>query len=1096
MKNRILNANPLRFSLLLLCLLLSTTLSAQTNSGFISGKVYEIIQGKHEPSIGVNVSIENDQRRVLTGVTTDVNGAFSLRVPSGAATLVFSFIGMETQRIAYTGQKTMTVVMESSSQELGEVTVAAQRAEMSDMGISVREQTAATQKINMSSVVETLPVSSIEEALQGRLAGVDILSGGDPGSKGSIRIRGTATLNSNTDPLIVINGVPYSTDIDDSFDFNTANNEDFADMLNLNPYDIESVEVLKDAASTAIYGTKAANGVLLITTKKGARGKTNFTFSSKFTVKVEPESIPMLNGDQYVAYMQDAIWNTANAQGIQNSSSLLELLFDTPEIGYMPTWRYFDEYNADTDWLSAITKNAWIYDNSFSMSGGGEKATYRFSLSYMNEGGTSVGTGLDRITANYNLTYRFSDKFDMYAEFAYTDTQKDEPFSDDVRAEAMRKMPNKSPYWIDDATGLPTDNYFIRQNAEEFQGAASVDVSKNSGKNYHPIIMANESYNKTYQREERITYRANYHILPGLTWTGWVAMKFKTVKTRQFLPQTAGDFSIDNSNANYSYDGYSNNLSLQTENKFIFRRQFGIHGLTATALWRTEQSRSSNSAEAVYGVASPGMSDPVAGGSIINLGSGTSESRIMGAVGMVNYNLLDRYVFSFTVNGEGRSSLAKENRWGIFPSVGVAWHMQDEYFMESLDWWNQLKLRASWGQSGNAPSGTAPYIGTYSAIGNYNTNAAIAPNSMQLNNLKWETSTEYNIGTDLGFMDNKMTMTFDYYHKVTDDLLQTKVKIPSTVGYSSGQLAHYNSGKLSNTGWEYRIDYEIFRNKDWTVSANFNINRNVNKILELPENLSEETFSFSNGSYAQRLETGVAVGSFYGFRYQGVYQNTEDTYARDAENNIMYNLNGEPIVMKNGTYVCYPGDAKYEDINHDGKIDENDVVYLGNCNPMVTGGGGVNVKWKNLALTIFFHYRLGQKVINSARMDAEAMYNRDNQSTAVLNRWRTEGDQTEIPRALYNYGLNYLGSDRFVEDCSFLRLKTLSLSYSIPKNICKKMKINGLNIFVTGYDLLIFTNYKGQDPEVSLPSKVTDLSEDDAQTPRSRRFSFGFNINF
>lgn len=1090
MKKQNSKVSPLRFSLLLLCLLISSTLSAQTSSGYISGKVYEIIQGKHEPSIGVNVSIENDQRRVLTGITTDVNGAFSLRVPSGAATIVFSFIGMETQRIAYTGQKTLTVVMESSSQELNEVTVEAKRAEMTDMGISVREQTAATQKIDMSSVVETLPVSSIEEALQGRLAGVDILSGGDPGSKGSIRIRGTATLNSNTDPLIVINGVPYSTDIDDSFDFNTANNEDFADMLNLNPYDIESVEVLKDAASTAIYGTKAANGVLLITTKKGAKGKTNFTFSSKFTVKKEPASIPMLNGDEYVAYMQDAIWNTANAQGLQNSSSLLELLFDTPEIGYMPSWRYFDEYNADTDWLSTVTKDAWIFDNSFSMSGGGEKATYRFSLSYMNEGGTTIGTGLERITANYNLTYRFSDKFDMYAEFSYTDTQKDEPYTDELRAEAMRKMPNKSPYWIDDATGLPTSNYFIRQNSEEFQGAYS------SGKNFHPIIMANDSYNKTYQREERITYRANYHILPGFTWTGWVAMKFKTVKTRQFLPQTAGDFSIDNSNANYSYDGYSNNLSLLTENKFIFRRQFGVHGLTATGLWRTEQSRSSNSAEAVYGVASPGMSDPVAGGAITSLGSGTSESRIMGAVGMVNYTLFDRYVFTFTVNGEGRSSLSKENRWGIFPSAGVAWHMQDEAFMESLDWWNQLKLRASWGQSGNAPSGTAPYIGTYSAIGNYNTNAAIAPSTMQLNKLKWETSTEYNVGTDLAFMDNKMTMTFDYYHKVTDDLLQTKVTIPSSVGYSSGQLAYFNSGKLSNTGWEYRIDYEIFKNKDWTVSANFNINRNVNKILELPENLSEESFSLSNGSYAQRLETGVAVGSFYGFRYNGVYQNTEDTYARDAEGNIMYNLQGEPIVMKNGSYVCYPGDAKYEDINHDGKIDENDVVYLGNCNPMVTGGGGVNVKWKNLALTIFFHYRLGQKVINTARMDAEAMYNRDNQSTAVLNRWRSEGDVTDIPRALYNYGLNYLGSDRFVEDCSYLRLKTLSLSYSIPKRICKKMKINGLNVFVTGYDLLTFTNYKGQDPEVSLPSKVTDLSEDDAQTPRSRRFSFGFNINF
>ena len=1090
MKNRMVSMSPIKYSLLLLCLMISCTLSAQTSSGFISGKVYEIYQGKHEPSIGVNVSIENNQRRVLTGVTTDAYGAFSLRVPADAATIVFSFIGMETQRIAYTGQKTMTVVMEASSQELSEVNVSAERVETTDMGISVREQTAATQKIDMSSVVETLPVSSVEEALQGRLAGVDILSGGDPGSKGSIRIRGTATLNSNADPLIVINGVPYSTDIDDSFDFNTANNEDFADMLNLNPYDIESIEVLKDAASTAIYGTKAANGVLLITTKKGAKGKTNFTFSSKFTVKVEPESIPMLNGDEYVAFMQDAIWNTANAQGLQNSASYLELLFDTPEIGYMPSWRYFDEYNANTDWLSQITKDAWIFDNSFSMSGGGEKATYRFSLAYMNEGGTSIGTGLDRITANYNLTYRFSDKFNMYAEFSYTDTQKDEPYFDNVRSEALRKMPNKSPYWINDATGEPTDNYFIRQNSEEFQGASDGD------KNYHPLIVANESYNKTTQREERILYRANYQILPGFSWTGWVAMKFKTVKTRQFLPQTAGDFSIDNTNANYSYDGYSNNLSLQTENKFIFRRQFGVHGLTATGLWRTDQSRSSESAEAVYGVAAPGMSDPIAGGAITKLGSGTSEARSMAAVGMVNYTLFNRYIVSFTANYEGRSSLSKANRWGFFPAVGVAWHVQDEAFMQNLDWWTQFKLRASWGQSGNAPKGTAPYVGTYSSIGDYNTSAAIAPNSMQLNKLKWETSTEYDIGTDLGFLDNKLTMTFDYYHKETKDLLQTKVTIPSTVGYASNQLAYYNSGRLSNIGWEYRIDYEIFRNKDWTVSANFNINRNVNKIIELPSNIAEENFSLKNGEYAQRLEPGVAVGSFYGFRYQGVYQNTADTYARDAEGNVMYDLQGKPIVMKNGSYVCYPGDAKYEDINHDGKIDANDVVYIGNSNPMLTGGGGFNVKYRGLGLTVFFHYRLGQKVINQARMDSEAMYGRDNQSKAVLKRWRTEGDNTDIPRALYDYGLNYLGSDRFVEDCSFVRLKTISLSYSIPKRICKKMKINGLNLFVTGYDLFTFSNYKGQDPEVSLPSKVTDLSKDNAQTPRSRRFSFGFNLNF
>ncbi|MGN1264123.1 MAG: SusC/RagA family TonB-linked outer membrane protein, partial [Prevotella sp.] len=221
-----------------------------------------------------------------------------------------------------------------------------------------------------------------------------------------------------------------------------------------------------------------------------------------------------------------------------------------------------------------------------------------------------------------------------------------------------------------------------------------------------------------------------------------------------------------------------------------------------------------------------------------------------------------------------------------------------------------------------------------------------------------------------------------------------------------------------------------------------------------------------------------------------------DTYAKDAEGNIMYNMTGEPIVMKNGTYTCYPGDAKYEDINHDGKIDQNDIVYIGNSSPMLTGGGGFNLKYQNLSLTVFLNYRLGQKIINTARMNAESMYGTDNQSTAVLRRWRNEGDQTGIPRALYKYGLNYLGSDRFVEDCSYVRLQTLSLSYNLPKKFVKKIGLNSANVFFTGYDLLTFTDYNGQDPEVTLPSNVTDIAQDQAQTPRSKRICMGVNINF
>ena len=412
----------------------------------------------------------------------------------------------------------------------------------------------------------------------------------------------------------------------------------------------------------------------------------------------------------------------------------------------------------------------------------------------------------------------------------------------------------------------------------------------------------------------------------------------------------------------------------------------------------------------------------------------------------------------------------------------------------------QWKIRASWGQSGNAPTGTSPYVGNYSALGNYIESPAIASNTMQLNKLKWETSREINIGTDISLWDGKLTFTFDYYRKNTKDLLQKKVTIPSTTGYSSAQMAWYNSGKMRNEGWEARVDYKVFKTKKWDLSVNFNISHNENTILELPDNLDDGTNSFSlkNGSgyYATKLLSGTSVGSFYGFRYLGVYQNTTDTYAKDAEGNVMTDLQGTPIVMKNGTYTCYPGDAHYDDVNHDGVIDKNDLVYLGNYNPTVTGGGGFTLKYDRFALTVFMHYRLGQKVINAARMDAEGMYNANNQSTAVLRRWRNEGDQTDIPRALWGYGLNQLGSDRYVEDCSFLRFKTISLSYNLPKKFCQSIGLTSANVYLTGYDLFTISSYTGMDPEVSDPSKITDIAKDNAQTPRSRRYSMGITVNF
>ncbi|MGM9707899.1 MAG: SusC/RagA family TonB-linked outer membrane protein [Prevotella sp.] len=1081
-------------TVLLLCLV-QQVMAQKT----VSGTVTEDFAGSAEPCIGVNVTFQNAQKRIIAGTVTDFNGQYSLKVPAnekGALTLVFSYIGMTTQSFKYTGQTTLNVKMSNAATQIKEVTVKGKRGSRNEMGVTERQMAFATQKINMDDITAVSPVTSIEEALQGQLGGVDIITAGDPGAKSNIRIRGTATLNSNADPLIVINGVPYSTDIDDSFDFNTANQEDFAQMLSLNPNDIESIEVLKDAASTAVYGTAGANGVLLITTKKGAMGKTRFSFSTKNSFKFEPKSMPMLSGNDYVAYIQDAIWNTANALGLNFQGGLLEYLFNTPEIGYDKEWRYFDEYNQNVDWLSYLTQDAFTTDNSFSMSGGGEKATYRYSLSYLDEGGTTKGTGLTRLNTSIDIGYRFSEKITVNAEYTYSDSKKKAPWTDKLRSEAMTKMPNKSPYYIDDETGKMTDTYFTRQNSEEFQGAFS---GGNNPKNFHPIIMAEDSYNNLRTREQKMTVRGRFYPTKEWQFTGYVSMKYKTQQTETFLPQTATGVTTESTFANQAKNAYTNNFSLQTELKGMYTNSWNdkLHQLTATALWRTQQSRSSNSEATRYNVASSSLADPASGsGMLLSQNSGISEVRKLSGIGSVVYTLLDRYTINGTVNYEGNSSIGRDNRWGFFPSVGLSWQFADEPFMKwSKDVLTELKIRGSFGQSGNTPGGTSPYVGTYTSLGSYMDGNAISANSMQLNKLKWERSTEWNFGFDFNLWEGKLTGSFDYYNKKTVDLLQKKFYIPGSTGYTNNYLAYYNAGSLRNKGIEFRTDWQAIQTKDWQLKVNFNISRNENEIISMP-GYQEENYTMGNGNYATRIVSGTSVGSFFGYKYLGVYQNTEDTYAKDAEGNVMVDLQGKPIIMSNGSYRCYPGDAKYADINNDGKIDKNDIVYIGNSNPMLSGGGGFNLRYKDWSLTVFMHYRLGQKIVNRARMNAESMYSSDNQSTAVLRRWRNEGDDTDIPRALWKYGYNYLGSDRFVEDCSFLRLKTLSLSYNLPKAFCKHIGLNSANVFVTGYDLFTITDYTGQDPEVTLPSSVTALAEDNSQTPRSRRVSMGITINF
>ncbi|RKD90960.1 SusC/RagA family TonB-linked outer membrane protein [Mangrovibacterium diazotrophicum] len=1087
--------NKIKYLIIVFILLFSGMLQAQ-NTKVLSGRVFEMVNGEKQPIPGANVVVANNQNRFLTGVATGPNGEYNFRVPANeeGLNIIFSFIGLKSKKIPYTGQPTIDVVLESEDKVVTEVVVQGRHVDRVT-GITEKQQTAATQRVDMDEIMSVSPVTSLEEALQGQLGGVDIISGGDPGAKSSIRIRGTSTLNASADPLIVIDGIPYSTTISDDFNFATANAEDFGQLINIAPTDIESIEVLKDAAATAIWGTKGGNGVLMITTKKGSKGKTRFTFSSKLTTRFEPEPIPLLDGNEYVALMQDAIWNAANAKGLANSQDLVQLLYDTPEINYSPNWRYFDEYNQNTDWLDEIVRTSIVSDNNFSMSGGGDKAIYRFSVGYLNDQGTTIGTSLDRFTSLLSINYNFSQKLRVDVDYSFTQTEKNSNYDSgssswrNARSEAMAKMPNKSPYWIGE-DGERTDEYFSRQNSDEFQGAFT------GQKNYNPVALVNEGYNTSSIRENRITFRLNYYITPELTYTGYTSMKLSSNRNEKFLPQVATGVTGVSAYANRSSDAVSDGFNLITENKLLYRKNWSEkHNLVAMGLFRTEQAQGSSYYSQISGAASAGLADPTTGGTVTDEGSGTSETRSMSGIANAHYTFMERYMVNATVNFEGNSSLGKSERWGAFPAVGLAWQAQEEDFIKNLGWVDQAKIRVSYGVSGRSPSGASPYIGSFQALDeNYMDMAAIAPIKIQLDNLKWETSKELDFGADFIFMENKFKFTFDWYNKKTNDLLQKNVSVPASTGFTT--IAWYNSGEITNTGIELRGDYEIYKNRDWRITVNANINRNVNKIVALPDNLTQESYTFGNGNYAQRLETGVPVGSFYGYKYEGVYQNVAETYARDAAGNIMNDVDGDPIVMQNGTLQAFPGDAKYKDTNNDGVINQYDIVYLGNSMPVFTGGGGFQVKYKSWTLTTFFHGRAGQKVINQGRMNTESMYGRDNQSTATLRRWRSEGDVTDIPRALYNYGYNYLGSDRFVEDASFIRLKTLSLSYNMPRDFVQKLGMQSLNVFLTGYDLFTWTKYAGQDPEVKMPSATNALVKDESSTPISRRFALGVNINF
>lgn len=1089
----------IKTGIILLCLLFLTNI-VQGQSGGSSFIVKGVVTSSSdkETLVGVNVIEVDENKRIVSATITDINGGYVLRVKSPDNNLVFSFIGFVTQSLPIGDERTIDVVLQDEMQQVEEVVVTARKMHSDGtFHIDQREVSTAVQTISTKEF-EGIQVTSIDDALQGRIAGLDILgNSGDLGSGTTMRIRGITSINASSEPLIVLNGVPYEVDLDPTFDFATANEEQFANMLSVNPDDIEEITVLKDAASTAIWGSRGANGVLVINTKKGTRGPVRVQYSYRFTRAVQPPGLKMLSGDDYTMLMKQAYFNPTQNE---NAANIREFMYDM-------NFSEYHNFNNNTDWFNEVTQTGFKHDHYVTIYGGGERARYRVSTGYLTQSGTVIGQNMDRYTTRAYLDYAVSDRIKFISEFSYT-IQDNQRNYGNLLGIAYRKMPNVSVYQKD-LDGNQTDVYY------NISRDSQLDDSQKFLEN--PVALANLA--KDNMKNYRIlpTFRLQYDLVDPyestLKYEVFVSFDINNNRVTKFLPREATNEFWDHDRVNHAETGDAESSTVFMDNNLTWQPNLGEDSPHNVLLYGSYQIRTGNSASqdlAITNLPSSNLTGVTSDGHILNIGSNRWAYRSNAFLFRAHYSYLSRYILGATFRRDGSTKFGDDRKYGSFPGISAKWIISDEVFMEDYGHWlSMLAFRPSWGITGNQPDQEYLHFSRYTSYENYAGMPATRPTSLRLSDLKWETSISTNYGIDIGLFDDRFMFDINFYNKRTEDLLFKDLGIPSSSGY--GGISWQNVGTMDNKGWEFNFyTIQAIKAKDFSVDFNFNLSNYVNKIIELRDDVLASfngDFNFDNGSYLSRIQEGNSYGSIYGFRYKGVYQYDEympgvqenAPVARDENGVVFTGADGRPLPMyfaygRANAYKFRGGDAIYEDMNNDGTIDELDLVYLGNSNPKVNGGFGMTLRYKRFSMIPFFNFRYGNKIVNVARMNAENMYTNDNQSRSVNWRWRKDGDVTDMPRALFKHGYNWLGSDRYVEDGSFLRLKHLTFNYSVEQEKLKKYKLNQLSFYLTFNNLATWTKYSGVDPEVGYGS--FSVSTDNNRTPRSRDFTFGMTMSF
>jgi TonB-linked SusC/RagA family outer membrane protein len=1019
-------------------IVLSAIQRAQENASadtvkLVSGRVTDI-KGDGIPGITIRVKGGN------SGTSSAADGVYSIKVREQAI-LIFSYMGYTTQEIAVAGKKTINVKLVEEQQMLNDVVVVG-------YGTQKRKDLISAVSSVRGKDIENLPVATAQSLIQGRASGVQVVqNSGAPGSGVTVRIRGTTSINAGNDPLYIVDGVPVESGtlagISQSGSQPSALSAISAD-------DIESMEVLKDAGALAIYGSRAANGVVLITTKHGKLGGTTYNVNVYHGwQKDNPNTrVKLMNSAQSIDLIQEGRAN-AFSDGV---TSIYGFLLPAPD-GTV--------YN--TDWQNALFRTAPISNYELSIRGGENKLKFALSGGYMDQDGIVISSGYKRGTTRLNLDYDASEKLKFGTNLSLSRYLNKRVSTEDGATSIIQVALKKSP-------SLPiynTDGSFFLGDVSGF---------------LNPVAYANKVKYENQVSSVVANVFGEYRFTPELNFKTTLGLNYASVIDQFFQPSDALRNGVANGQAfSSTVDGWIN------ENTLNYAKEFGKHRVSAIVGY-SQQERSSLAINA-RGTLYATNNIPTLNAAVlpVEASSNSSGYGLSSAFARVGYAYSDRYLMEVTARRDGSSRFGQNKRFALFPALSAAWRISNEAFWNKSSVVNDFKLRGSVGRTGNQTIGDYVAQGQYATGASYLGQSGIFLSTMPNPDLTWETTLQYNAGLDISLFKSRIMLNIDAYVKNTSNLL-LNVPLPNTSGFGS---VLQNVGSTQNKGLEFSLNTINIQKTDVNWTSNFNISFNRNKVTNLYSGANNIINNVGQGltgsllSYSI-LQVGEPIGSFYGWRQSGVYSNSAD------------NLTGvkNASVGTNG-YLFKGGDLIFQDLNGNNTIDNDDRQIIGHALPKFTGGFNNTVSYKNLDLSVLMTFSYGNDILNGTRYSSESASGFTG-STKLLNRWRNEGDVTDVPRAnSVDPAGNRRFSNRWLEDGSYLRAKNVTLGYTMPKGLLRSASVKTCRIYATAQNLFTLTKYTGYDPEASsFNSAVTEIGIDQGTYPQYRALILGLSVGF